>query len=100
MNHFFTKNDPNSKNISSSVVTPPVRTHASQMPSPAPGDESQEALRSASVLPLHCAPGLPAVQPLAFWHGPPSGIPSGGGGEVLFNLTSVGSLNPLSYRAQ
>src|SRR5262249_61564378 len=96
----FTKTDPRARTTPSSVATPPVRTHASQTPSPAPSAESHEILRAAAVEPLQGCPTLPVVQPLGVRHGPPSGIPSGVGGDVLCIFTFVGSLKPLSYKAQ
>ena len=63
-NHCWTKNDPNRMNISSSVVTPPSSGQASQTPSPAPGEESQDALSCCGVAPLHASPTLPSVQPV------------------------------------
>ena len=55
----FTKYEPNRRNISSSVVTPPSRVHASHEPSPAPALESHERCRASVVEPLHAAPTLP-----------------------------------------
>jgi len=83
-------------NISSSVVTPPRRVHASQNPSAAFGPESHAALRFAGVLPTHVWPTFPCVQPDGIEHGPPNGKPFGVGGEVDFIFAALGSVVPLS----
>src|SRR5262245_46804096 len=93
---YLKKYDPSMMNISSSVVTPPVRGHASQKPSPAPAVLSHEALRFAGVMPLHGARTNPLTQFVGVLHGPPKPMLNGGGGDVDWRFTSSGLTEPLS----
>src|SRR5262245_37528582 len=84
-------------NISSSVVTPPLRVQASHRPSPLPGIESHEASRSAFEVPEQGAFGWPETQ----WVGVRQvDEPNGVIGDVDCRFTAAGSVKPLSYSEQ